>query len=1191
MVVAEREFTAEQAEAIERRQGDLLLDAGAGSGKTSVLVERFVRMVLDDGIGVESILAITFTDKAAAELRERIRRRLRELGADTAARATETAAISTIHGFCARILRSGALTAGLDPAFVVLDRSEAELLADGAFTQAVEALASQQEGGVELIAAYGVPTLRGAILSIHDELRSRGHETPALPTVPPAPSGTDADAARDEVAWAAGTVAAELGAVPDPSIRVGQAIDRLAARDEILALPDPWPGELYRIALPGGNGAALRTPACETYTEALNRWRGILERRCAERIRALLDGLLRDFAARYAAAKRRRSGVDFDDLELIALRLLRDDELRDRLRERFAAVMVDEMQDTNPVQLELIESFAAGRLFTVGDAQQSIYGFRHADVSLFEARGRALAELGARATLQTNFRSRPEILAAINGAFVAELGEAYRPLRPGRVLAPAADPRVELLIADKGAEWDSDGLASPWRLAEARALARRLRALIADGARPGEIVVLTRASTDLRVYERALEDAGIPTYVIGGRGYWAHPQVIEAGAYLRALANPRDEEALFTVLISPIVRLAVGALVSLGAAARALGRDPWWLISDPDDALAGIDPASRRRLREFAAWFADERLVSPRYGVEELIERMLERTGYDLAVLAMAGGIRRLANVRKLMRLGREHEASAGRDLHGFLELVRRRTEGGIGGGDARDSEAPVEGEALDAARLMTIHRSKGLEFPIVCVADLGRAPMRRAEVIRVGRDGRLGIRLAEPGTGRAENALHLQELADEQFGREQEEERRLFYVAMTRAEERLILSGASKLETIGQRSTPMEWIAPAFVPDVAARVEDGSGVSEAGVAYAFVRPEDEWAAGGDNAPPPAQPTPEEAALQAPTSPGPPPSVPGPPPPVPVPPPSVPGPPPPVPVPPPSVPVPPPPVPAPPPAFSTVAEAAPPVTSLSYSALAAHDRCGYRFYAERVLGLPPTENDDEPGSGGDPAGGLTAAARGVLIHAVLQRLDLRRPVLPDGGEVTRLATQLGLRPTTADAEEAAAMVIAYAGSSVCARLAAATDVRREQRFAFELGRGVLVTGALDVLAREPEQALVVDYKSDRLGDATPQAIVEGEYATQRLIYALAALRSGAAAVEVLYVFLERPDRPVSQRFVADDAKALAETLTARAQGILRARFGVSDSPRRAVCRGCPAEGGLCSWPLAMTRRQSADQLF
>ncbi len=354
----------------------------------------------------------------------------------------------------------------------------------------------------------------------------------------------------------------------------------------MIAGADPWPGDLWGVALPGGNGAALSTEVCVRYADALAAFRGAAEHRRAVRAHDLLDRLLRLFGERYARAKRDASGLDFEDLELECRELLRTDAgLRERYRARFARIMVDELQDTNQVQLDLIELIANDNLFTVGDAQQSIYGFRHADVDLFERRGERLAQIGARATLDTNFRSRPEILEVINGVFEPELGEQFRPLRAGRPEAPAGGPRVELLVADKGADWAMEGLGAPWRVAEARALAARVGRLLVDGTAPREVVLLTRATTDLRVYERALEDRGIPTYVIGGRGYWAHPQVIDIVSYLEALANPRAEEALFTVLASPLVGVSADALVVLAATARNRRRDPWSVLREPDGVV------------------------------------------------------------------------------------------------------------------------------------------------------------------------------------------------------------------------------------------------------------------------------------------------------------------------------------------------------------------------------------------------------------------------------------------------------------------------------------------------------------------------------------------------------------------------------------------------------------------------------
>ena len=534
---------------------------------------------------------------------------------------------------------------------------------------------------------------------------------------------------------------------------------------------------------------------------------------------------------------------------------------------------------------------------------------------------------------------------------------------------------------------------------------------------------------------------------------------------------------------------------------------------------------------------------------------MLEHTGYDLEVLAMAGGERRLANVRKLMRLGREYEAAHGPDLRGFLELVGTRA--GERGGDPHDSEAPVESEALDAVRIMTIHRAKGLEFEIVCAADLGRGPWSFAPLIRVGRDGRLGLRLSRPGSDRPWATRAHDELGDERKQAAIAEERRLFYVAMTRARERLILSGAAKLESdswANGSGAPIGWLAPAVVPDIRARVDEGSGVAD-GVRFTFVREEveDRPRSQPERV---TRPRVDADDFQPPDA--------------------------------------------------GHGDPRPAIRSLSYTALATYQRCGYRFYVERVLGVPPTQ--DGPGAGGARRGGsLSPAERGSAVHALLERLDFTRPQRPSAEAIAAAAAR---PPSNREATEIAALVERFGSTELCRRLGGATGVRREQPFAFVLGE-TLITGTLDVIAAEqlddshaaqPDEArgragprregsLVVDYKTDRLEGADPAAVVGREYRAQRLIYALAALRSGAARVEVAHVFLEAPDRPVAASYESADAVELERELTALAEGVLRDDFRVTEIPHREICQGCPAEGGLCSWPLDMTRREAPDTLF
>ncbi len=1126
--IAGSPYTPEQAAAIERRTGDLLLDAGAGSGKTTVLVERYVRSVIDDGLAPERILAITFTEKAAAELRERIRRRLWESGAVVAARAADGAAISTIHGFCARLLRSHALAAGLDPGFSVLDELGARRLGVRAMERALAALADSGPGGREAIAAYGADPLREAIIRLYGELRARGQRTPTLPVIPPPPV---LDPLRTELHAAAAALAAELGAIDGPPARVRDALARVEGCEAVLAEAEPWPAALARLTLPRNGGAALDTPAGERYAAAIEALRDGCAHRRAVGVREALQALLTGFGVEFEREKRARGRLDFEDLELRAAELVaRNAAVRDGLRERFARVMVDELQDTNAVQLRLVESIGEGRLFTVGDAQQAIYGFRHAEVELFEALGDRRATSGERLSLATNFRTRPELIGILNRTFASLLGERFRPLRPGRPARdpPPAEPAVELLAADKDGGFTGDGLAAGWRLAEARALADRVRELVDGGARPREIVVLTRATTDLRAYERALEAAGVPTYLIGGRGYWSHPQVIDVVALLRSLANPCDEAALLSVLASPAVGMTLDGIVILAAAGRPGATGP---MAEPP---AGLSAEDRERLVRFTRWFGELRAEMPHLGVAELTERAICAGDYDLAVLRMPGGRRRMANIRKLLRLAREFEAESGPDLRGFLDGAAGTAAAELGGGgDPRESEAPVEGEALDAVRLMTIHRAKGLEFEIVCVADLGRGPVRSSPLVRVGSDGRLGVLLAQPGGGGREPALAYTVLGEHARQRADEEERRLFYVALTRARERLILSGAARFGAWERSSGPLSWLGPALCPEVASLLAAGGGVGQGGVRVTPVCevpvPPPRTAAG----PPAPLPPPLSPAGPAPPEP---PSGPA----------------------------------------AIVSRPPPPPPTLSYTSLSELRRCGYRFYLERVLGLPPVGEADASDAG----------RRGTLVHRALERLDFRRPVPPPARTLPGAATLPGRELDVIDA-----MLAAFAASPLCRRLGAGPRPAREQRFAFGLGP-LMLTGVFDVLAEvRPGELLVVDYKSDRLDGEDPEAAVRRAYGLQRTIYGLAALRAGARRVEVVHAFLAAVDRPASAVYLAVDRPRLERELATVCAPVHGGEYRVTDAPERRVCHGCPGEGTLCSWPPAMTRRTASDQLF
>jgi ATP-dependent exoDNAse (exonuclease V) beta subunit len=408
-------------------------------------------------------------------------------------------------------------------------------------------------------------------------------------------------------------------------------------------------------------------------------------------------------------------------------------------------------------------------------------------------------------------------------------------------------------------------------------------------------------------------------------------------------------------------------------------------------------------------------------------------------------------------------------------------------------------------------------------------------------------LRLARPGTAARIPALDYKALGEEQAATATAEERRLFYVAMTRARERLILSGAARMDTWarGNQGTPIDWIAPAFVADIAD--DQCSRVTDRGVCVTFVQPEagdrlssDRALERGDQV---DRMTAEVCAGGR---------APG------------------LPVPPTAAPV-----------SDEVPTAA--VSALSYSSLELYERCGYRFYIERVLGVPSVdETAAQSAADGSHASG--AAQRGELVHALLERLNFRNPQ----AEFSPLE-----KLPASDAAAVRELVERFAASDMCARLAAVTDVRREQSFALELAKGLpLLTGTFDVLAREaPSRLLVVDYKSDRLLGADPEQVLAERYELQRQTYALAALRTGAEVVEVVHLFLERPDAPAGRTFTSTDVPLLEQALSRRAWAILRREFPVAEEPYLALCTGCPAEGGLCSWPRALTRRPAPDRLF
>jgi ATP-dependent exoDNAse (exonuclease V) beta subunit len=872
----------------------------------------------------------------------------------------------------------------------------------------------------------------------------------------------------------------------------------------------------------------VRGPRAASFAEARDAVVAASLEELAARDRELLQELLTAFAHAYQEAKDRESALDFEDLQLRARDLLSGSpEIRERERRRFRSIMVDEFQDTNRLQtelLDLLEPLDDGDLFVVGDEFQSIYGFRHADVAVFRERRAAAPTV---LPLTRNHRSRPEVLAAVNELFASEFGEEYQRLEPAEGMDQhALRNAVELLVTDKEATAEA---GVHWRRSEARHVARRVRELVDAGdATPGQIVLLFAAGTDAEWFEEELRAVGLPTYRAAGRSYFGQQQVVDLLAYLRLLQNRYDDEALLTVLTSPFVGVSNDALVLIRAEAQ---RQP--IFRGIERGLPGdLAEDDRRLVLAFRQRYDRLLELAAHAPLELLCERILSEHDYDLAVLARPDGKRRYANLRKLGRLARSYEELRGGDLEGFVRFVEGQEDVG-----AKESDAVSEEEGADAVRLLTIHAAKGLEFDVVVVADAGRSRPPVSDILALS-DGRFGFKVAHPATGTRVGTESYRDVKEHREQAERAERLRLYYVAMTRARERLIVSGSIAAAGESAEETPIGWVLARLGLDDEARRPDSDVPLEIerGAATVVLRVDRGQA---DPEPAPAaepKPVATETGQLA--------------------------------------------------LFEGVGEALPPpaprlreltvvpepplhrVGRLSFSALSLFERCSYRYYAERVVGMRPAAW--APGDGGS---GLHPTEIGDAVHRALELVELAAPAVPDG-----LFELVRAWYPAIDAQElalVASLVDGYCSSALARRLAGLEGVRVERPFAFELD-GVLLGGRLDVHWQSGDDALVVDYKTNALAGLEPGEIVDAEYAAQRDVYALACLRAGARRVEVAYQFLEAPEDVVSATFTTADVEALELGLRETITRIREGEFRPTPSPY--ACSGCPALDRVCAGP-------------
>jgi ATP-dependent helicase/nuclease subunit A len=794
----------------------VFVEAGAGSGKTFTLTRR-IAWALSPGSGedgapflddLSQVLVITFTNAAAREIKERVRSTLRSAGMGEAALQVDSAWISTIHGMCSRILRRHALDLGLDPRFRVASGNEAKALMDQALEEVVGSAVRQ--GGDPLLAAaldeYGLGgTAAGTpngVVGIVSALMDAAHSAPrgfdSLELV----GQDDLDGCMERLQGAVSALGAQHGVTAKalekivPSTR---ALEGYAALAPGARGPEAALEALAGVSLPRSSKAIAELLPDAKEALALARAEAELSR-----VRPLAEGLVslaRQVDDRFMELKRSQSLLDNDDLVALALAAVRDDPaVAADYAGRFRLVMVDEFQDTDSRQLELIRLLSGEgerHLATVGDAQQSIYGFRGADVGVFRARGEGVPERD-RIRLDVNYRSHADVLSFVDatcgGPAGVVRGFMHLDASPGRMDSYRARdlPRIDVELVE-----GAYGASRANGAVMAAAIADRLRECADHGERPGDMALLLGTTTNAALYIDALRARGIDCVVTGGSTFTATREAGAMAALLHTLANPHDTQSgLFPLLTSPMFELDANDFVQLGTRRqRALDAPTKRTIDrglETMDLFGSEPPSARLRLAHDVLMRA--RLAMRRMPVADVCLQVVRESGW-LARLERRGedGRAEEANVLAAVRYVRDLTSELG------LGPARAATEFDVWLQTAKVPPATLLGGELRSVRIMTIHASKGLEFPVVAVAECwSRMPDRGPVASSRLPGGGVGVCLKPKGSVPVgdipveERPESLSEwlgwLSDQSADAAAGEKARLLYVALTRAREALVL-------------------------------------------------------------------------------------------------------------------------------------------------------------------------------------------------------------------------------------------------------------------------------------------------------------------------------------------------------------------------------------------------------------------
>lgn len=761
----------EQEEAIRYRSPQLTISAGAGAGKTRVLVERYLRHVMDDGVDPDQILSITYTRKAAAEMKLRVVRRLREAGLLSASRIAQTGPISTIHGFCERTLREYPFVAGVDPDFEILSVTQSNELLKKAAAYAIENADNEMElefiRNEATIWRYGADrsaasSISDTVIRMIDQLRTAGHDVSELEAV--------IDSQESVLNYWRNFLLNTFSRQFDVHIENDKEkdVDEIY-RSFIEALPDcDWIGKAINM----NEEQDCLNLTCGLISLVVRAWRWLENE--------FKKGLF----------------VDFSQLEIATRKMLRGNP--DVFRGRYRYLLADEAQDINPVQHDILRSIPVESRLFVGDAQQSIYSFRGAVRELFVEESNRSDTI----YLKDNWRSSGRILNAINLIFQKRWGDTYQAMNSKR---------------NGSLEDTEDVFASPlswgdpveiWRVPKNKAenaISKGVLQLIDEGVRPGDITVLVHRGTRLDDYLLPLAEHGVPYSATIGKHYFIRNEVRDISNLLLAVCNPLDDLALLSALRSPLVGLSIDSIFRIAMHESRRSENIWGVIQHSDVDLPADD---RSKLSEFLSWFEPLSKVADRFAPWEVLTAIYQSVHIDARLVCAPNSSQLIANSRKLLSFAMERR---GMETRSFAEWLSNMQKIRSDDGDA-ESLSPD----ADAVRFLTLHSAKGLEWNCVVLdAKITSydSPERsfihsKSGIIACQRSERyapLVVRLVSK----------LRKLAEEG------EKDRLLYVGMTRAIDRLCIAvreGDSR-DTYGR--VIVESLAPQWRPSEGVLVRD----------------------------------------------------------------------------------------------------------------------------------------------------------------------------------------------------------------------------------------------------------------------------------------------------------------------------------------------------------------------------------